>query len=40
MKGSDILLVLDSKHAVEFSILDIDVLDKFAQETHRKYHQK
>lgn len=38
MEGSDILLVLDSKHAVEFSILDVDALGRFAQETHRKYH--
>lgn len=38
MKGSDILLVLDSKHAVEFSILDVDVLGRFTQENRRKYH--
>lgn len=38
MKDSDILLVLNSNHAVEFSILDIGALDRFAQETHRKYH--
>lgn len=38
MQGSNLLLVLDSKHAVEFSILDTDVLDRFARETHPKYY--
>lgn len=38
MKGSDILLVLDSNHAVELSVLDIDASDRFAEETHRKFH--
>lgn len=44
MEGSDILLVLGSNHAVEFSILNTDVSeyvnasDRFAQDSHRKYH--
>lgn len=38
MKDSDILVVLDSNHTVELSILDTRVFDRFAQETHRKYH--
>lgn len=38
MKGSDILLILDSNHVLEFSVLDVDVLGRLVQETHRKYH--
>lgn len=29
---------LDSNHAVQFSILDVGISSRFAQETHRKYH--
>lgn len=36
MKGSDLLLVLDSNHAVEFSILDVGAYGQFIQDFHRK----
>ena len=38
MADTNILIVLDSNHAVEFSVLQTDIFDRFAQETHRKYH--
>lgn len=35
MADTDILIVLNSNHAVEFSVLKTDIFDRLARETHR-----